>query len=619
MVKKRVFLSAPVLIAVLILLALCASCSGVTVTAGPAAEVQYLFDIVCDSTQGNAYSACVDGYYASGTEITAHAVCAEGYGFYCWTTGGMLSDGGTDISHDPDYTFTLEQDTRLYANFRGTESVLLCYHLNGGSVVGDETGADTYWQEFSLAYYLYPNTLASLGYFEREGYQLIGYSYEPDGSGEMVNLGGKAFHDTDRVIDLWCVWAEEADTELFEFEYSDAYGAWFISEYEGGVETLCLPTEYKGEPVIGVMSGALSDADMTTLIIPDCYRFLQDYSCNRCESLVTLVLFDSLTYLSDETFDSDSALYTVYFSAATAPRFTTWFNNHSKKIECVVYAKDISPKIVCIGGSSTNYAIDCTEMEELLDGDYYVINMGTNGANLFDMTSLWVLPYMNEGDILLHIPEYSYWQLGGVQCTWETFRSFEGCYNVFSWVRANKYSLLFDCFYEFLSARSTMADTSYEDYKCTLAPNGYYTDQGELTVHVNGQTSDFDGGRRVYFGADWLYGFMIYDCNVRYAQFREKGVTPVITWTPYNRNALYTYQEEDDFDAFQDYMEEWFTAPIITDIHDAILDAENFFDDDYHLCYQSRLVYTQMVAEDLNAYLASAAAEEAAGTADTED
>lgn len=607
MVLKKLLL---IVLGLALAVALC-GCEGVVisidgVSAGGEPAQDCAFGMVYEGEEGNIYSESPEGYYPAGTEITAHAVSAENSAFYCWTAGGYLDDGGIVVSYDKDYTFPIAGDTWLYANFRGHDTALVLYHANGGEAA--ETGEDTLWDEFSLAYYLYPNTLADMNNFSREGYTLIGYNTEADGSGEFYNVGGKAFEDTDAVIELYCVWSEQSPEEDFAFTYDSSQSGWVVTGYTGADETVSIPSVHEGEPVVAVASGAFTDCDaMTSLVFPSCLRRLEDYSCNSCDNLTEIYLFDSLTYLSDNTFDSDPALTTVYFGAATAPKFSNWFNNHTKKVEIMNYWKDDPrPKMICLGGSSTAYALDAELLESLLDRDYIVLNCGSNGANLFNMTSEWAMHFLNEGDFLLHITEYSAWQLGGVICRWESFRSFESCYNVFSWVPANQYYDLFDSFQEYLEARAAQKDSTYEDYTSNLAPNGYYGIQGTLNVVTKPNGSpDFWQGRRIYFCGEWLYDYMVYYVNLQYSKLDDMGVGYAMAFTPLNQNSLYDYQTDEAMEDFEAYLDEKLNITIVSDLQENIFAPEVFFDDDYHLAAPAREEYTRQLAADLNEYFAA--------------
>lgn len=592
---------------------LCACGSDVNVTVDGVESTRHAFGIVYDGGDGNAFSDSAEGYYADGTEITVRAAADDAHAFYCWTTGGYLDDGGVPVSYQKNYTFSLAEDTWLYANFRDHDSALVLYHANGGEVTASEPSAietddpELYWDDFSLAYYLYPNGLADMGNFARDGYTLIGYNTAPDGSGEFYNVGGKVFEDTDGVIELWCVWSEQSPADDFTFEYNSSYGGWFVTGYTGGDEAVSIPSVYDDAPVIGVKTGAFTDNDtMTSLVFPSCMKVLQDYAVNSCDNLATIWLFDALDYVSDATFDGDKALATVYFGAATPPVFSNWFNNHTKKVEIMNYWKDSErPKMIILGGSSTTYAVDSEQLESLLDRDYLVLNCGSNGANLFNMTSEWAMRFLNEGDFLLQIIEYSAWQLGGVICRWESWRSFESCYNVFSWVTASQYYSFFDSFNEFLEARKAQNPSTYEDYVSNLAPNGYYDTQGKLNVVTKPNGSDtFWQGRSIYFCDYWMYDFMVYYCNAQYQKLTDMGVDHAMAFTPLNKNSLYDYQTEQELVDFQHYLDSVLTIPILGDIRLAITDPAKMFDDDYHLAAPAREEYTARLADDLNDYFA---------------
>ncbi len=595
-----------------------------------------------DEADGTITLTPADTAFPVGSTVTASADPAEGRSFFCWTVGGYLADGGEIVSYAMDYRFTVTDAVTLYANFRDHGSVLVRYHANGGTALqtSDSTleaieaaGRETteneiYWDDFSLAYFLYPNTPGDMGYFAREGYTLVGYSTEPDGSGSFYNLGGKAFEDTDHVIELWCVWREQSPKEDFTFVYNNTYGGWYVTDYTGPGGMVCIPDTVDGSPVVGVGTGAFSGNDtINSIVFPSCMKRIEDYSCSGCENLYYLVLFDSLDYLSDASFDGDTALYRVFFSAATNPVYTNWFNNHAKKIELMRYYMDSErPVMIVIGGSSTAYSVDARQLESLLDRDYLVLNCASNGANLFNMVSDWAMWFMDEGDFLLQVIEYSYWQTGGVQCTWETFRSFESCYNVFSWTRAGKYSKLFDCFNTYLAQRRTQTERFYEDYVSSLAGTvGYYDDRGTLTVTVRANGSDsFWSGRRIYFYGyggegyqDWLYDFMIYYANVQYWKLDRLGVDYAMAFPPLNRNSLYDYQTDAAMEAWEAYMEENLNIAIISDLQENIAEPAIMFDDDYHLSTAARTDYTARLARDQNAYFASVDAEADEADAET--
>ena len=587
------------------------------------------FAVVNDSDRGTVVTDAEGAVFPAGTELTVHAVPAEDSSFLCWSVGGLYADGGASVSYQKDYTFTIEEDTTLYANFRGHDSVYILYHANGGTspknveVTGDPAKDYFYTDEFSLAYYLYPNALPDMGYFERDGYNLIGYNTEADNSGRFYAAGAKIFEDTDQVIELYCVWSRETDADYLEFTWNAAYDGLTVTGYTGRGPTVSIPAEHDGKPVVAVASGALAgNKRIENIVFPSSIRVIEDGSCSDCENLSVLILFDSLDYISDAAFENDENLYTVYIGAATAPVYCNYFNNHSKKIEIMNYWKDSErPLMIMLGGSSLSYAVHAQLLEESLDEDYVVLNCGMNGAVLFTMASEWAMRFMDEGDFLLQDIEYSYWQLGGVTVTaYELFRSFESCYNVFSWIRLGKFYDFFDYFNEYLTVRKSLTPVTYEDYVNSIAPNGFYDEQGTLQVSVRANGSDaFWKNRRIYlYGytdmyddrSGFLYDHMIFWSNLQYEKLDDLGVRYAMTFAPLNRNALYSTQTEAGIEAFESYLIENLNTPVISHVRDAILPPAIFFDDDYHLSAEARTDYTLRLADDLNAFFASDGADE---------
>ena len=599
---RRSILLLPLLFAVLLL----AGCSRDAAENVP----RYAFGVISTDSRGNAYSEAAHGYYAEGTEITAHAVPAEGSAFRCWTVGAALEDGGSIVSYRKDFTFSLTEDLWLYPNFREHDKAHILYHANGGTAVDPDAGsqADTRWEEFSLDYYLYPNALPELGYFTRDGCTLVGYSTEPDG-GELYTPGGKIFEDTDAVIELWCVWSEQSPSEDFSWSYDDTAGGWVVDAYTGPGGEVSVPSSHDGGPVIRLAPGSFAgNTGVTSLILPPSLRVVGDGSCSDMTALESLLFFDSLDYISDAAFAGDTALDTVYIGAATNPHYSDWFNSHAKKIEIMQYWRDDErPMMIILGGSSTAYAVDAQQLESLLSRDYVVLNCGTNGANLFQMASTWAMRFMDEGDFLLQIAEYSAWQLGGIECEWETFRSFEGCYNVFSWIDLSEYEKFFDAFSEFLAARRTMPEESYEDYVSYMAgTTGYFDIQGTLTVQTQPNGSDdFWQGRTLKFRGNWLHDYMVDNLNARYAALDGMGIDYALAFTPLNRNALDPEQTDENMEAFEQYLAENLHVAVISDLQENIMDPAVFYDDDYHLASPARSEYTERLAGDLNELFAS--------------
>jgi hypothetical protein len=81
-------------------------------TADYTVSVACMSNIVATASPSAGGSITGAGYYSDGTECTLEATPNEGYVFYNWT------EGGSEVSTDDSYTFTVSGDRTLVANFK---------------------------------------------------------------------------------------------------------------------------------------------------------------------------------------------------------------------------------------------------------------------------------------------------------------------------------------------------------------------------------------------------------------------------------------------------------------------------------------------------------------------
>ncbi|MBR4466712.1 MAG: hypothetical protein IKS34_00270, partial [Clostridia bacterium] len=110
--------------------------------------------ISADHKQGTLYE---------GTVITVQTELFDDVRFNGWSLNKTLSGGGRLVSDDLTYTFTLEENTTLYANYvsdtpsEQKENVrLILYNANGGQA---KDGTPYYWQEADVTDFKSPNCL----------------------------------------------------------------------------------------------------------------------------------------------------------------------------------------------------------------------------------------------------------------------------------------------------------------------------------------------------------------------------------------------------------------------------------------------------------------------------
>ena len=207
---------------------------------------------------------------------------------------GNTTDIDRMISTDREFTFRLSPDMvnksgifKIYANYVELNSYY--YDLNGGDFgVGtvNLSQSDYYiteQQDDKLKVtvsdeYLQVSESVSLFYddgtFKRDGYVLVEYNTEPDGSGEGYSLGSKFYPGSvgDRMPVLYCIWERALSSSEFTYKpythtlpskakYADNWNTngYIITEYHGDSATVTIPEYISGTPVIAIASGAFVD------------------------------------------------------------------------------------------------------------------------------------------------------------------------------------------------------------------------------------------------------------------------------------------------------------------------------------------------------------------------
>ena len=408
--------------------------------------------------------------------LTAGSASREFLGF---SIGGYLGEGGDKISAERTYTFTVSAALAnnsglidIYANYADEKAFFI--DANGGTVnlgTHNLTANDYYAVsvdggvvkiDYANGYYRTVGA-ASLfwddGSFTREGCVLTEYNTKPDGSGEGYSLGSKfSMKGEDRT--LYCIW--QKDTEHTDFEYEDITIArpssvnssnWnengvIITKYLGNAECVVIPEKIGTKPVIAIKESAFVDKSLETLVLTRNIIVVEDGAFKNCTSLKTIYYPDGIYYASDLAFDSASfaGVKNFYVNATVAPRFShTTEGAFAMKLTRLLNNRN-KPRIVALSGSSSITGFAPEYMEELLDGEYAVINFGTTRTTQGYMWLEAMGELGNEDDIVIYAPENSIYMLGEPGLYWKTIRDLEGSYNIFRHIDISGYKNVISSF-----------------------------------------------------------------------------------------------------------------------------------------------------------------------------
>ena len=483
----------------------------------------------------------------------------------------------------------------------------ITYEANGGTVRSPqaEDTAPHYVVHHTLNGHLFPNTAIGTDVLDRGGYTLIGWNTAQDGGGVRTGLGSRYTGTQDVLYAEWAPWTEDS-----YFSFARSGEGYIVARYGGCEDTVAVPAIHNGLPVTGVAAGAFTDCGIRRLILPVTLRQIAAGAFTRCR-IGELFFFDALLEFPDAAFQ-ESPLPRVFLNAIQPPRYagSGRASTYADKVDLLIQDTD-RKKIVLFGGSGTYYSILAAKMEEMLGGEYAVINMGMNGW-FPAMPQLSIIhAYLREGDVLLHIPEAAsstqlfnstvFSQTAGSPADYDDryMRSLELNYDLISLFDLNETSGFFDSYTRFNKARQDQPATDYSDYSNYINANGDYAGK-KLPYLLDEPITD---------EADICPWLLTSEACARmdavYESFVQNGIRVCLAYAAVNESALEAtgdYQERATlFD--QILHREIHNATVIEAINDSFYPGRVFYNSDWHLSEEADLQNTAIITEGLKRFL----------------
>ncbi|MBQ8642797.1 MAG: leucine-rich repeat protein [Clostridia bacterium] len=566
---------------------------------------------------GYITSNVAQGPVEKGSMVTLTAVPAEGAVFLGWSERFMLRSGGELLSAEEQLTVEITDYTFLCANFdvsrvvrpeepdytpaKGEDTLTIFYNNNGGNIIeGSRAAIET---TFDTSYWTMPCAREDDGMLTRDGYVLLGYSFDADGTGSLIRPGYRYTPAGDeKMMTLYCVWQKETDAAQFDVTQLDEKTL-RIDRYNGSDASVWIPRKIDGKTIVEIAEGAFAgNTALTEVHITPSVLRVGERAFADCPLLTAVTLYDNLRQISDGSF-AGSPVSTVRLCAATAPRYVDGSQSFGKKFERLMNTEG-TKRIVVVSGSSKHCGLDTPYLESLLPEEYSVVNFGTNAnmSVLFFLES--VSSYLGEDDILVYCPEqygpHAYYTNGNPGLPSSTFQGFSSCYNLVERIDASHYTGLFDSLAEYVNTRLQVSAVRWDDHTNIIDRYGDYTNQ-RTTL----QTPDF------HYTANGDFRF---DETVIPAEFLPNlnrvldtaaltDAQILFSYPPHNRNAVLDDSlDEESYDYYTAFLQENVHALLISDVRNYIYDAVYFDDTDYHLNAIGREMHTRQLADDLIAY-----------------
>lgn len=572
-------------------------------------------------------------FFYPGTKIVVSAAPHEGNYFAGWTLNKPMDKGGELLSTDPSYVYEIEDRGEIFGNFfpivveeeeperpsasadnlskptqnyggwgiQGNESThMIEYKANGGTVSGYDS--DTYYDQVSTAVYSCPNTLADKGIFVRDGYVLLEYNTKADGTGDAIPCGGK-FPPAGAMTTLYCIWAEYSDPK--DFTYVDNGLGMTITGYNGDDDVLVIPEMVGAKSVNRIARGAVKNKSCTTVVVPKSVEVVEDGAFDGCGKLETLYLFDSIRRIGDNAMTDRSSWKHLRLGAVRDPAFS----NHEDATFCrkwekllVDSLKETKNLVVC-SGSSSYYGLDTPLLEELLGGEYSVINFGNVATCSVSFFMDGVADYLSEEDIIVQAPETAYGgEMGDPYFFWVIYRIIEHSYDFLYHVDdIGLYHNVLNGLMEYNSYRENMQPLDYDVFCASVDENG------DITIDMP------NGSKNAFFGVNISFWHInqgwLENLNTIHDRIMEDtGCRIYLSFAPFNFNAVAEDSRDSaTHDTFMEMMREKMHVPVISYIWDYKMEGYQMYNSDYHPAEEGRGIRTRQLAEDILAQFAKEA------------
>ncbi len=528
--------------------------------------------------------------------------------------GCTVLDNGQRVTPGTDVTFTLTMDaglslsstdytgrTRISAQSQTTTLTLrnvtrptrvklslsrsyatITYHANGGQ--GLHTLEDFVTCNHNLNLRTRPNTDTGTDTFARDGYVLVCWNTQPDGTGERIGLGSRVSvpHGT---LELYAQWAPWSDATYFTFTAAEEGVT--ITGYSGNEETIVVPEYLDGQEVIAIAAGAFQGCDAQTLILPKSMDVVESGAFRSC-AIRDVTLYDNIKSIPDDAFQDCPNLQTLHINAIEAPFGYAYRKEscYADKVDLLLNAQG-QQKLVFYGGCSMWYNLDSFQAIQALGQDYTLINMGLNGTVNSAVQMMILGTLLEDGDVLFHTPELSSRQqlmtnLDMLESDKSLWSGIENNYDLFTLVDLQTVGGVFSSLCSYLDRkdqRTTYGQQFTDDLNQTyLDPIGSIP---FLRAMTESELED-----KVYLDSERIDSESINRLVSFYHWYANKGVTVYLSHACVNLDAV-PEDQQNNVDAVDDAFRAAIAAAdgpvIVSDLSDFLYHNEDFYDTNYHL------------------------------------
>ncbi len=256
------------------------------------------------------------------------------------------------------------------------------------------------------------------------------------------------------------------------------------------------------------------------------------------------------------------------------------------------------PKLIVVGGSSVAFGLDSALMEEYIDMP--TVNFGLYAALgtkvMLDLSK----SNINRGDVVVIAPEMSKQTMSMYFNTENTLMALDDDYSMMRHIDINNSFSLVSGMFSHLADKFALAREGTPD------PKGVYNSDsfdkyGDVKYPRPQNTMPlyYDPSTPITLDESIIDDSFIDYLNDYIAFCRRRGATVCFSFSPMNRMALSEDYDSDELSEFEAMLSDKLDCNLISYAEDYILDAEYFFDSNFHLNDTGVKYRTLRLAQDV--------------------
>ena len=259
-------------------------------------------------------------------------------------------------------------------------------------------------------------------------------------------------------------------------------------------------------------------------------------------------------------------------------------------------------RIVIISGSSAPFGIRSDLIKEKLF-DYDVVNFGmyaSLGSNvMLDFSKVRI----NEGDIVLFMPEQHIQTLSMYYNGASLWQALDGDFSSLSLLPSATRQRLYGDLYSFSQSKFKYTFQDKINLGDTVYQRSSFDEFGDIKKELtpyNNMVERYDPTNMISFDNSMINEEFINYVNEYATYIRSKKANLYYYFAPMNTLAI---EDETKIDAYYDELQAQLNFDILGNPHDSVMDAEWFYDTNFHLNGSGSTVFTKKVIQNLKLLL----------------